>query len=192
MKTIIRKTVLVALMFGTLTSYATGTTLVEKTETEVKVALTNIKKGQQLYIKNSEGKVLFKKTVQKENTIEQAFDYASLQNGYYTLEVNKDFQIEVIPFTVVSGKTTFYSQAEKTIYKPVVRTDDNSLMVSKIDFEAAPLHVTIYYEGEVIFKDTVRGGNVLQRVYKLRKDIKGDYKVVMKANDRIYSNEFSL
>ena len=71
MKKIIQKTVLVALMFGTLTSYATGTTLVEKMETEVKVALTNIKKGQQLSIKNSEGKVLFQKTVQKNNTVEQ-------------------------------------------------------------------------------------------------------------------------
>jgi hypothetical protein len=165
---------------------------VEKTKAEGNTAFTTIKKGQQLSIKDSKGNVLFEKTVEKSNTIEQAFDYATLQNGYYTLEVNKDFQIEVIPFTVVSGKTTFYSHAEKTIYKPVVRTENNSLLVSKIDFTAAPLHVTIYYEGEVIFKDIVRGGHILHRVYKLRKDSKGDYKVVMKANDRTYSNEFSL
>ena len=98
----------------------------------------------------------------------------------------------MIPFTVVAGKTTFYNKEEKTIFKPVVRTSENKLLVSKLEFEAEPLQVTIYYEGRVIFKDTVKGGNVLQRVYKLRKDIKGDYKVIMKANDRIFTNEFSL
>ena len=82
MKTIIRKTVLVALMFGTLSSYATGTTLVDMMETEPKVELASVKKGQHLYIKNSEGKVLHKKAVETNGSIENAFDYTSLNNGY--------------------------------------------------------------------------------------------------------------
>jgi len=108
------------------------------------------------------------------------------------LEVNKDFQIEVIPFTVVAGKPTFYKKEETTIFKPVVRTENNTVLVSKLEFNAEPLKVTIFYEGEVIYKETVKGENVLQRVYKLKKDVKGSYKVVMKANDRTYTNEFSL
>jgi len=191
MKNMIRTTVILALMFGTLTSYA-ETALVEKTESEVKVAFNKMKKGQRFYIKNSEGKVLYEKIAENNNTIEKAFDFKLLKNGYYTFEINNDFQIDVIPFTVVGGNATFYNKEEKVIYKPVVRTEKNNLLVSKIEFEAAPLHVTIYYEGQVIFRDTVKGGNVLKRVYKLRKEIKGDYKVVMKANDRIYTNEFSL
>ena len=192
MKTIIRKSVFVALMLGTLSSYATGTTLVDEKGTEIKVALTDVKKGQRLYKKNSEGKVLHEKTVERNGTFEKAFDFTSLKNGYYTLEVNKDFQIEVIPFTVVAKKATFYNQEEKTIFKPVVRTSDNRVMVSKLDFEKAQLHVTIYFEGDIIFKEKVEGGNVLKRVYKLKKDIKGDYKVITKTNDRTYINEFSL
>ena len=192
MKMTIRKIVLVALMLGTLNSYATGTTMVETMGTEAKVEFLTVKKGQQLYIKNSEGKVLQEKTLEADSSIENAFDFASFKNGYYTLEVNKDFQIEVIPFTVVAGNPTFYQKEEKTIFKPVVRTESNNVLVSKLEFDQAPLQVTIYYEGEVIFKDTVKGGNVLRRVYKLRKEIKGDYKVVMKTNDRTYTNEFSL
>lgn len=187
----IRTTVMVALMLGTLTSYA-GTTLVEKNGTEVKVAFKKMKKGQRFYIKNSEGKVLHEKVAKNSNTLDKVFNYNSLENGYYTLEINSDFQIEVIPFTVVGGNTTFYNKEEKVIFKPVVRTKNDNLLVSKIDFNAEPLDVTIYFEGDVIFRDTVKGRNVLQRVYKLRKEIKGNYKVVMKANDRIYTNEFSL
>ncbi len=191
MTKMIRTSVLVALMLGTLTSYA-GTTLVEKNGTEARVAFTKMKKGQRYYIKNSEGKVLHESIAQESNTYDKVFEFNSLENGYYSLEINDDFQIDVIPFTVVGGNTTFYNKEEKVIYKPVVRTENNNLLVSKIEFDATPLHVTIYYEGKVIFRDTVKGGNVLQRVYKLRQDIKGDYKVVMKANDRKYTNEFSL
>ena len=192
MKTIIRKTVLVALMLGTLTSYATGTTLVDKKGTEAKVELVNVKKGQRLYIIDSEGEILYQERIKKDGTFIKNFDFTSLKDGLYTLELNKDFQIDITPFSVKSGRAIFKNKEVKTIFKPVVRTTNNKVLVSKFDFEATPLQVTIYYEGDVIFKETVKGGNVLQRVYKLRKDIKGDYRVVMKANDRTYSNEFSL
>lgn len=192
MKTTIRKSVLVALMLGTFTSYATGTTLVEKNGTEIKVAFNNVKKGQRWYIKNSEGKILHQEELKRDGSFVQEFNFASLQNGYYTLEVNKDFQIDVTPFTVISGEATFHKKAERIIFKPVIRTEKNKVLISKLDFDASPLKVTIYFEGEIIFKDTVKGGDLLRRVYQLRKDIKGSYKVVMKANDRIYTNEFSL
>jgi len=192
MKTTIRKSVLVALMLGTFTSYATGTTLVEKNGTEIKVAFNNVKKGQRWYIKNSEGKILHQEELKRDGSFAQEFNFASLQNGYYTLEVNKDFQIDVTPFTVISGEATFHKTAERIIFKPVIRTEKNKVLISKLDFDASPLKVTIYFEGEIIFKDTVKGGDLLRRVYQLRKDIKGSYKVVMKANDRVYTNEFSL
>ncbi len=191
MTKMIRTTVLVALMLGTLSSYA-ETTLVEKMGTEAEVAFTKIKKGQRFYIKDSEGKVLLERTLQQSNTMDKLYDFNSLKNGYYTLEINDDFQIDVIPFTVVGGNTTFYNKEEKIIYKPVVRTENNNLLVSKIEFDASPLQITIYYEGKVILRDTVKGGTILKRVYKLKEENKGDYKVVMKANDRIYKNEFSL
>lgn len=191
MKMTIRKIGLVALMLGTLNSYATGTTLVAN-ENVVNVELVTVKKGQNLSIKNAKGKVLHTKTVATESSVEKAFDFASLENGYYTLEVNKDFQIEVIPFTIVAGSATFYKKEEKTIFKPVVRTENNTVLVSKLEFNAEPLKVTIYYEGDQIFSETVKGKNVLKRVYQLKKENKGHYKVVTKANDRTYSNEFSL
>tara|TARA_R110002073_G_scaffold108336_9_gene243651 strand:+ start:81763 stop:82341 length:579 start_codon:yes stop_codon:yes gene_type:complete len=192
MKTIIRKSVFVALMLGTFSSYATGTTLVSKVKTEGKVELINVKKGQRWSIKNSEGKTLYQEEIKSSGSYTQEYAFTSLKNGYYTMEVNKDFQIQITPFTIVSGKVTFYKKEEKVIFKPVLRTQEHTVMISKLDFEASPLKIIIYYEGDVIFKDTLEGEDILNRVYKLKKDIKGSYKVVMKANDRTYINEFSL
>lgn len=192
MKTSIRKSVLVALMLGTFSSYATGTTLKENHDNDEKVAAINVKKGERLSIKNSKGKVVFQKQMENNTNFSKEFDFTSLKNGYYTLERNKDFLIEITPFTIVSGDITFHEKAEKTIFKPVVRTKNYSILLSKIDFDNTPLQVIIYFENEVILKDVVKGEQLLSRVYTLRKDIKGDYKVVMKANDRTYTNEFSL
>jgi hypothetical protein len=192
MKTIIRKSLLVALMFGTLTSYATGTTFTERNSIEEKVTLSNVKKGQRWFIKSSKGKVIHEEIIKSNGSYNKDFDFASLENGYYTLEVNKDFQIDISPFTIVSNEVIFHKEAEKTIFKPVVRTDKNRVLISKLDFETNALRVVIYYENEIIFKETVKGGDVLRRIYALQENKKGDYKVIMKANDRTYINEFSL
>lgn len=192
MKTTIRKSLLVALMFGTLTSYATGTTFTERNSIEEKVTLNNVKKGQRWFIKSSKGKVLHEEVIQSNGSFNEDFDFTTLENGYYTLEVNKDFQIEITPFTIVSGEVMFHKKAEETIFKPVIRTDKNKILISKLDFETNALKVVIYYENEIIFKETVKGGDILKRVYALQENKKGDYKVIMKANDRTYINEFSL
>jgi hypothetical protein len=192
MKTTIRKSLLVALMFGTLTSYATGTVLTESNSIEEKVTLSNVKKGQRWSIKSLKGKVLHEEIIKSNGSFNKNFDFTSLENGYYTLEVNKDFQIDITPFTIVSGEAMFHKKAEKTIFKPVVRTDKNRVLISKLNFETNALRVVIYYENEIIFKETVKGGDVLRRVYALQENKKGDYKVIMKANDRTYINEFSL
>ena len=191
MKMTIRKIVFVAFLLGILNSYATETTLAANGNTST-VEFFTVKKGQNVSIKNSKGKVIQKKTMETDNSVDNTFDFNMLENGYYTLEVNKDFQIEVIPFTVVSGNATFYKKEEKTIFKPVVRTEANSLLISKLEFDAVPLEVRIFYEGDEIFSETVKGESLIQRAYKLEKQNKGYYKVVLKTNDRTYSNEFSL
>jgi len=177
-------------MLGTLISYATGTSLTKGNVT--KVALKNVKKGQIWVIKNSTGKILHEKKIQNNESFTQDFDFTSLKNGYYTLEVNKDFQIDVTPFTIISEEVLFHKKAKKIIFKPVMRIEENKILITKLNFEAASLSVLIYYENDLIFKDIAKGGDLLNRVYSLQKDKKGDYKVILKANNRTYINEFIL
>ena len=45
--------------------------------------------------------------------------FASI-SSYYTLEINKDYQIDVKPFTIISGEAIFHAKAEKIIFKPAL------------------------------------------------------------------------
>ena len=108
------------------------------------------------------------------------------------MEINKDFQIEIKPFTVISGKAIFHPKAEKTVFKPVIRSNKNKILISKLNFEVYPMKVDIYYEDEVILSDIIEGEKLIQKIYTLRKNKKGDYKIVTKVNDRIYTRKIMI
>ena len=193
MKNLVRKSLLVALVFGTLTSYANGTTLKKGTTTLAKVELNDVKRGQLWLIKNSDGVIIHEQVIKNSGSYIQAIDFSSLENGNYSLEINKDFQIEVLPFTIDGGNPVFKDEDSEIVFKPLIRTEKNLVLISKLEFNNTPMKVAIYYENEIIFNDNVEGSDdVLKRVYSLNKNIKGSYTVILNANDRTYINEFSL
>lgn len=190
MKAIARRILVIALVLGTLSSYAAK--LVETNNKEERIVLNNVKKGQQLFIKNGRGEVLYEELITKNGSFSKKFDFSSLENGYYTLELDKDFHIQVTPFTIVLDKVIFYEKAATTIFKPVIRNTENKVMISKFSFEETSIKVTIYYKNEVIVKETVKGIDTLKRVYSLEKNKRGAYTVVINSNNRTYINEFTL
>jgi hypothetical protein len=181
MKKIITKKLLIALLFGMLTSSIVGNNFGNKN-----------RKKPLVFIKNTTGKIIYEKSGNVHSNNIEDIDFSYLKNGYYTLEINKDFQIEIKPFTIVSGKAIFHPKAEKTVFKPVIRSNKNKILISKLNFEAYPMKVAIYYEDEIILSDIIEGEKLIKRIYTLHKNKKGDYKIVAKVNDRIYTRKISL
>ena len=179
MKKFITKNLLLALMLGILTSSVVGNNFVDIN-----------RKNPLIFIKNTTGKIIYEKPVNI--TSIQDIDFSYLQNGYYTLEINKDFQIEIKPFTIISGKAIFHPKAEKKVFKPVIRFNKNKILISKLNFEAYSMKVDIYYEDEIILSDVIEGKQLIQKIYRLQENKKGDYKIVTKVNDRIYTRKISL
>ncbi|MBU3011653.1 hypothetical protein KO506_09585 [Polaribacter vadi] len=191
---IIKKTVLVAsLMLGTFTNYANNTTSENTLDaSKVKVVFNEVKKGQKLTIKNINGTVLYSENVAQAGKFIKTFDFSLLKDGNYTLELEKDFQIIVKSLKIEDNKVIFAEDTKKVILKPVIRKKENLIMITKIAFDNQPLEVDLYYNNEIILSETLEGEEILNRVYKLDINEKGDYKVVVKNNGRNYSNEFKI
>ncbi len=194
MKTLKKRLVLVVvLMLGTFINYANDKEVNSNLNTKkVRVVFEGTKKGQQLTIKDENGSVLYAEDVKKEGDLRKVFDFSKLSNGNYTLELEKAFQIVVKPLKIENDKIIFDENSKKVIFKPVVRNEDNRLLISKITFDQKPLEVDLYYNNEIIYSETVKGDKLVNRVYKLDKEIKGDYKVVIRNNGRSYSNKFEI
>lgn len=194
MKTTIKKYLVVALMFGTLISYANGnkSSINILDGSKVKIEFNFVKKGHQLYIKHQNGGVLFNQEIDKTGTYKKIFDFSNLESGNYVAELQKDYEIILRPFTLRNGVVSFTTE-EETIFKPVIRAEDNLVLISKISFSQEPTAIVIYYNDEVIYSETIKDyEEVINRVYKVSDKELGDYRVVVTSNDRSYIKEFKI
>ena len=193
MKTIFKKHLVVTfMMLVTSINYANENTAVKIVDgKKVRIEFETVKKGHTLSIKDKNGTVIYSQEIENSGTYSKVLDLSKLEKGNYTTELEKDFEIVIKPFTVLDGQVSF--DEEKTIFKPVIRTEDNLVLISKLAFDKQPLKIAIYYNDEVIFSETVTDEkNILKRIYKLSKEEKGDYKVVINSNNRSYIKDFNI
>ncbi|WP_432416484.1 hypothetical protein, partial [Flavivirga aquatica] len=106
---IIKKSLVIATVFATILSNATEVSLITVKEDVKKTALTinNVKKGNLLSIKDSNGIILYKELIKTTGTYKKGFDLAVLPDGNYFFVVDKDLEVNTIPFSVNSSKVLF-------------------------------------------------------------------------------------
>lgn len=188
----IKKTVLVAFLFGTMSSYANeGVYNVGEGKVSI-IELDYVKKGQRLYIKDTNNNILFEQEIERNGSYTNQFDFSTLKDGYYVLEMNKDFEIVETPFAIKSGVAFFNNSQKKKVYKPYVRVKDNKVLVSKLNFNKNSLEITIYYKGIAIHHDEVTNEEFVNKVYALDTDIKGNYRVEIKSEGKLFYNNLSI
>lgn len=194
MKTSIKKILFVAVMFGTLLGYAKENAELSKSieVDRVKIEFNSVKKGQNLTIKSENGITIYKSEIKNNGTFSKLFDFTALKNGNYSAELNKDFEIVIKSFSIKDGLVTFSKENTSKIFKPVIRVKEDLVMISKINYDKKDIKVSLYYEGDNLLNETLSGKKILKRVYKLSKNYTGDYKVVIKANNRVYIKNFTI
>ncbi len=194
MKTTMKKILLVVLMLGTLISYANDNITSDNTlnAKRVKVEFRAVKKGQTLTIKDDKGTTLYNQVVTTSGNYSRLFDLTALENGSYTAELDKDFEVIIKPFIVDNGLVTFLGEKKEKIFKPVIVNKNDLVLISKIEFNNKPLNVTIYHENEIILTEKVKGGIYLNRAYSLAESPRGNYKVIIATNNRTYSKDIRI
>jgi len=193
MKTLFKKILVLAVMFGTLTSYA-NLKLNEAIFYPKELRFDNVKKGHHFSIKNNSGKIIYTEIVSETGDYTTSYNLASLKNGLYTVELNKDFEINIKTFAIISGIATFIENTNNTIYKPSFRTQDNKLFISKLNInEKGPLSIKVYFDNELIYSESIDYAIILNRIYALNEDVSGNYKVVLNTTTgRTYKRSFKL
>ena len=171
-------------MFATLLSFANDASLfnIKNDAKRTSLTLYNVKQGNLLSVKDINGVILFKEYIQEPGTYEKGFDLTALPNGAYIFELDKDLEINTIPFTVKQNIVLFEKEKEKTIFKPMVRTEGDMVYVSKLALNEEPLEIKIYFEGlngyELMHSETLDNTKTIERVYRLDGLNLGSYKIV--------------
>ncbi|GAA0737667.1 MULTISPECIES: hypothetical protein [Flavobacteriaceae] len=200
-KAIKNSIVMVAIIAAMVTNANATATLIVGKEKKTMLALDDVKQGQQLLIKDVNGIILYKETINATGTYNNLFDLTQLPNGDYFFELNKDVEINVIPFKVVENRVEFNKSLESKVFKPILRMEDNRLFVSKFSLNNAPLSLEIHYANneathkdfELIYSENIDStSQIFERVYKLMKGNTGDYKVVIKTDGREFTQTVKM
>jgi len=187
----IKRNLLVAVVFmlGTLNNYAN----VEKISKNIKVVFENVEKGHALTIKDHAGTVIYNENIYRNGLLVKFFDFSSLQNGSYTIEVEKEYEILIKEVEVKNTLVTLKKDSEKIIFRPVILNKEDRVFISRINFDKSPLHVTVYYKNDIIVDETISSEEkVLEKTYHLDKAVKGDYIVIVSNKDTGSIKEFSF
>ncbi len=193
MKTIKTKVLVVVFMLGAIVNYANSKDVNNVLNAKkIKVVFNDVKKGHLLTIKDNDGIILHSETVSRAGLLDKVFDLSFLNDGKYTMELNKDFEIIVKTLVIKNNKVIFNENSKNVIFKPVIRNEENVLMISKIAFDKKPSKISLYYNDEIIYSETVKSEVLLNRVYKLDQEAKGDYQVVIYNNNRSYLHNFKI
>jgi hypothetical protein len=203
MKKEVKTGILLVTMLATMFSNASKPEMAEKNFKieNTTLSINNVKQGQQLIIKDSNGIVLYKEMIDRSGVYKKGFDLTSLPNGEYYFELDKDTEVQVIPFKVAMNKVEFLKEKETKFFKPVIRFKDNKILLSRLSFNQKPLEVKIYYEDNngyygsdylLLHSEKFKDTKVIERVYELDKFKKGSYKVVVKTEGREFTESITI
>lgn len=150
------------------------------------LSLNNVKKGNKLLIKDLNGLVLYKELIKDSGTYYKGFDLTSLPNGNYYFELDKDVEIQTMPFTVSLGNVSFNKEKQTTVFKPIIRVKNNKILVSKLSLQEKPFEMKVYQDYDnknyLVYSEFIDNTKVIERIFKLSE--KGSYKIVLKTEGR--------
>ncbi|WP_299121009.1 hypothetical protein [uncultured Winogradskyella sp.] len=184
MKKLFKKILVLAVVFGTYTSYASEVL-------EVTSTYNYVEKGSQISVTDASGEIIYSGEIKHNGNLTTLFDFSQLKDGKYTVEVTKGFEIEINSIEV-KDHTVSINTDKQIIFKPVVRNRNNQVLISKLTLDSNTMKVELYFEGELIHSETVEGNNVLNRVYKLDETLKGHYTAKIESNDRVFIENFRI
>lgn len=184
MKKMIRRITVVALILGLNTVQAHNVSDQLKT-----LNILKENKGQKVVIRNIEGTVIHSELLDDNNNFN--FNLASLKDGLYLLEYDRGFEIKIESVAVRSNKVFYLENTETIIFKPVVRIENGKVLISKIAFGDEPVKVKLYFEGELILSEELKDSSVVNRVYRLKENIEGEYRLSIISNNRVYTENFT-
>ena len=194
MKNLARKILVAIMLTMSLSTQANVADLTSKEKVATNLHLDNVKQGSVLTIIDGNGLVLYNESIKKSGDYSKGFDLTTLPDGEYFFELDSELKIIVIPFNVKAKEVIFDKEAEKSIYKPVVRTKDQMVYVSKVALDESPLTYKIYFADnhDLVYSEKFEADEEIKKAYDFSASKKGSYLFVFESNGRRYTKAVKI
>ncbi len=185
MKTLVKGILVLALLLGTFSSHANG-------ELNEVPSFKYLDKGHYISVSDASGDIIYTGQINYKGNISALFDFSKLKNGIYKVEITRDFEIEINTIEVKDNSVIFLKGLQKKIHKPVFRSENAKLIISKLALNDKDMKVELYYEDDLIHSETVTGDKILNRVYRLDETYRGKYTAIVRSDDCVFVENFRI
>ena len=194
MKKVIKKSLVIAVMLSAMVSYANDFVYAYKEKGKVtNVSFKNVAEGSVLTIKDSNGLILYKETIERKGDYSKQFDLTALPNGNYLFELNKESEIRVIPFSLNLDKVVFDKTTESIIFKPAIIEKNGIVKIHNLIFNNKPLKINVYFENnDLVYTKVIENKQILRKVFNFTTSLKGKYKIVLSTEGRTFEKDFKI
>ena len=193
MKQIIKNSLVLVVLFATMISYA-NEIVTNENDDATNVTLNNVTEGSVLSIKDVDGLILYKETIQVSGDYSKKFDLTSLPDGNYIFELDKNFEIKSIPFNVKRNIVDLNIENKSVVFKPAMVFENGMLRIQKTILNSEKeLSIKIYFEnGDLVHSENFNNEKLINKTYDFSKSLKGKYKVLLSTEDRTFSKEINF
>ena len=191
----LKNILVVVCMLMTILGYASGgseISLIDGTK-KVKVVFDDVKQGDVLIVKSKLGEVFHKESILHDGKIFRVFDFSTLKDGNYEIDLNKESEILRKPFAIRSHALIFKKEIKTIIHKPVIDAHDDVLEIKDLYTEDQSAEVILLFNDHEILNEELHDkSDHLSKKYKLDKFESGVYKVIVHSEGKSYIKEFKL
>ncbi len=183
-----------AILFSTVVKASDVLSVKIENSSTINVSLSNISKGQKLYLKDYEGNIMFNMTLNAMDSYRKYFNFSTVANGIYFVETETEFEIKVTPVLKNQKGIALINKSVVTIFKPKVLIDKSRVRVMLTRIENSPLGISIYdTEGVRLFDEKVKEDTLIfERTYDFSDVPSGKYIIYFTLDDRTFKKEVSI
>ncbi|AXT50057.1 hypothetical protein D1818_04130 [Aquimarina sp. BL5] len=159
----------------------------------VTVSLTEVVKGEKLFLKDYHGEILFNVTLEATPNYQKYFNLGNVPDGVYFVETESLYEVKVTPLLKNKKGVSLINTSAVTVFKPQVSVENNLMKVMFNNTEKSPLTLVIYdNEGRVLEEIIGYDKSILKRTYDFSKMPKGEYQLYFSLKDRTFIKKVSI
>ncbi len=177
-------------LLATVTGFANDNEniIIKKGAEKTSVVIENVKAGNTLTIKDSYNVTLYKELIETSGLYTKGFNLTELPDGDYVFELEKDLEINMIPFNVTSNIVSFNKTDEATYFKPFIKQEKDLVYLTKLNLneEATSINIYTYINGdyELAHSEKMSKGQIIEKVFQLEE---GNYKIQINSGTKEYT-----
>ncbi|QWX84450.1 hypothetical protein H0I23_02030 [Cellulophaga sp. HaHaR_3_176] len=195
MKTVLKITVMAALMFNTLIASANSEPKIyvagENAEKSLIFELDVTSENTKIQLIDSENNIIYSDNALSSTGVRKKFDLSKLTSGVYTFKVDNSVKAITYQILLASNEMTILNKDEKV--KAVFRKKNGLVYVNLLNVDKSDVVIKVYdSSSRLLFTEVVSDSLIVEKAINFTGAHKGQYTISVKDGSEKYSENISI